>query len=57
MPLAQNTAFLGNGYYRTLIGNPMLEVKPSDQQPPEVAETDWHHFRSILQLTATNLHH
>jgi len=32
MPLAQNGAFCGYGYYSTLTGNPMLEVIPTGQR-------------------------
>jgi len=45
-PIAQNVAFWGYGYYRTLIGSPaMLEVKPTVSvatRPPEVAKTAGH---------------
>ena len=43
-PLARNGAFYGDGYCRTLIGNPMLEVEPTSHSgrihPPEVAKTN-----------------
>ena len=36
MSLGQKRRVLGNGYYRTLIGNPMPVVKPTGQRGPMV---------------------
>jgi len=56
------TVLLGNGYYRTLIGNPMLEDEPTGQRGRIYGYRKWQKrqwsrrqrcFRSIRQMAAT----